>query len=97
MTESLSPLLPEISIALVLEQLRRLCRQNCQSHWYCLPGAPWEISDWQTYPLGKVNEKGYLIWEKGEKTQWFAQTFTVPKALADYPLDGLTLRLALTW
>lgn len=97
MTESLSPLLPGISIALVLEQLRRLCRQNCQSHWYCLPGAPWEISDWQTYPLGKVNEKGYLIWEKGEKNQWFAQTFTVPKALADYPLDGLTLRLALTW
>jgi alpha-mannosidase len=97
MTESLNPLLPEISVALVLEQLRRLCQQNCQNHWHCLPDAPWEIADWQTYPLGKVNEKGYLIWEKGEKIQWFAQTFTVPKALADYPLNGLTLRLALTW
>jgi alpha-mannosidase len=97
MTEFLNPLLPEIGIGLVLEQLRRLCQQNCQNHWHCLPDAPWEIADWQTYPLGKVNEKGYLIWEKGEKIQWFAQTFTVPKALADYPLDGLTLRLALTW
>ncbi len=97
MTESLNPLLPEISIALVLEQLRRLCQQNCQNHWHCLPDAPWEMTNWQTYPLGKVNEKGYLIWEKGEKIQWFAQTFTVPKALADYPLDGLALRLSLTW
>ncbi|AIE75494.1 Alpha-mannosidase [Synechocystis sp. PCC 6714] len=93
----MNPLLPEISAALVLEQLRRLCQQNCQSHWCCLPGEPWEIADWQTYPLGKVNKKGYLIWEKGEKIQWFAQNFTVPKALADYPLDSLTLRLALTW
>ncbi|MBD2652690.1 alpha-mannosidase [Synechocystis sp. FACHB-383] len=97
MAESSNSLLPEISIALVLEQLRRFCRQDCQHHWHCLPSAPWEIVDWRSYPLGKVNEKGYLVWEKGEKVQWFAQTFTVSKALADYPLDGLTLRLALTW
>ncbi|MBE9202430.1 alpha-mannosidase [Synechocystis salina LEGE 06099] len=80
-----------------LARLRQLCRQDCQHHWHCLPDAPWEITDWQDYPLGEVNEKGYLIWEKGKKVQWFAQTFTVPQSLADYPLEGFTSRLALTW
>lgn len=88
--------LPSI-INFSLIKLRQLCRRDCQGNWHCLPFAPWEIEDWQNYPLGKVNDKGYLIWEKGEKIQWFAQTFTVPQALMDYSLDGFALRLALTW
>ena len=97
MTELFNPLSSEIGIALVVDQLRQLCRQNCQGNWHCLPDAPWAISNWQDYSLGNVNEKGYLIWGKGEKIQWFAQTFTIPEALADYPLDSFALRLALTW
>lgn len=88
--------LPKI-IQTTLDQLRQLCQQDCQQTWHSLPAAPWEIQNWQDYPLGEINEKGYLIWEKGEKVQWFAQAFTVPQALADYPLDDFVLRLALTW
>ncbi|MFM1841659.1 MAG: alpha-mannosidase, partial [Cyanobacteriota bacterium] len=80
-----------------LSKLRQLCQQDCQNTWHCLPAAPWEIENWQHYPLGEVNEKNYLIWEKGEKVQWFAQSFTVPQALNHYPLEGFSLRLALTW
>ncbi|MGA1622259.1 MAG: alpha-mannosidase [Synechocystis sp.] len=80
-----------------LQRLRRLCQVDCQTTWFCLPASPWEIADWQTYPLGQVNDKQYLIWEKGEKIQWFAQSFTVPPALDTYPLQGFSLRLALTW
>jgi alpha-mannosidase len=55
------------------------------------------MTDWPTAPLGDVNEKNYLIWEKGEKLQWFIQSFTVAQAFNHYPLQGFNLRLALTW
>ncbi|HTL90639.1 MAG TPA: alpha-mannosidase, partial [Leptolyngbya sp.] len=42
-------------------------------------------------------EKRYLVWEKGRKVRWFYQEFVLPKDLNGYPLDELTLRLALTW
>ncbi|MFN9174103.1 MAG: alpha-mannosidase [Synechocystis sp.] len=89
-------LLPNV-INVSLMKLRQLCQKDCQNTWHCLPTAPWEIKNWQTYPLGQVNEKNYLIWEKGEKIRWFAQSFTVPQALNHYSLQGLSLRLALTW
>ena len=85
------------SINETIQVLRQLCQQDCQNTWHCLPAAPWEVENWQTYPLGQINEKNYLIWEKGEKIQWFAQSFTVTQALNDYPLQGFSLRLALTW
>ncbi|TVQ64163.1 MAG: alpha-mannosidase, partial [Spirulina sp. DLM2.Bin59] len=50
--------------------------------------------DW---PWAEANEKGYLVWERGEKVRWFWQTFTVPPHLKGYPLQGLQLRLCLTW
>ncbi len=43
------------------------------------------------------NEKNYLVWEKGRNVRWFYQAFVLPEHLQDYPLVGLTLRLALTW
>ncbi|MEB3161215.1 MAG: alpha-mannosidase, partial [Synechocystis sp.] len=96
MTKNHLPALPP-TITNELIKLRQLCQQDCQKTWHCLPAAPWEIDNWQTYPLGQVNEKNYVIWEKGEKVQWFTQSFTVPQALNHYPLQGFNLRLALTW
>ena len=44
-----------------------------------------------------VNEKGYIVFERGRQVKWLAQKITVPIALQAYALSGLSLRLVLTW
>ncbi|MEM9540715.1 MAG: alpha-mannosidase [Cyanobacteria bacterium P01_E01_bin.42] len=43
------------------------------------------------------NEKGYLVWDAGQKVRWLLQTIIVPADLNGYPLQNLALRLCLTW
>lgn len=38
-----------------------------------------------------------ITWAKGSQVRWFCQKLTIPTALQNYPLAGLSLRLALTW
>jgi alpha-mannosidase len=83
-----------------INQLKKLTELNIQNNWYFsddnLDNAPLNISEnWQQ---GIVNQKNYLVWEKGNKVRWFAQKIIIPQSLDnDYSLDNLSLRIALTW
>jgi len=80
-----------------VERLRNLVQADAIEHWWvCEDCAIKEIST-QSFTKIELNEKRYLVWEKGRKVRWFYQEFVLPEALNDYPLAGLTLRLALTW
>jgi alpha-mannosidase len=67
------------------------------------------ISDQGIHP---VNEKGYVVWQRGRQELWLKQVITLPSFLQiedksegdgfapmrdPYPLAGMTARLALTW
>ncbi len=56
--------------------------------------APWNCSNWS---IEKLNEKGHIPWSSGQKVLWLVQKIVVPHTLQNYPLTGLSLRLALTW
>ena len=56
--------------------------------------APWNCNDWF---VEKLNEKGHIPWSSGQKVLWLVQKIVVPETLQNYPLTGLSLRLALTW
>lgn len=44
-----------------------------------------------------LNEKGHLAWPGDRQVLWLSQQLVVPPHLFNYPLEGLCLRLALTW
>ncbi len=56
--------------------------------------APWNCNNWQK---AQLNDKGHIPWSSGQKVLWLVQKIVVPNTLQDYPLTGLSLRLALTW
>jgi alpha-mannosidase len=56
--------------------------------------APWNCNDWF---VEKLNDKGHIPWLKGQKVLWLVQKIVVPETLQNYPLTGLSLRIALTW
>jgi len=78
----------------ILEQLRQSTQLNVHNGWRVSDYFTGDISTW---PIGSLNEKNYLIWAKGQKVFWAAQTITVPETLFLYPLQGMVLRLKLTW
>lgn len=81
-----------------IERLRNLVQADAIEHWLVCE-ADCTIADLSTQSFTKLelNEKRYLVWEKGRKVRWFYREFSVPEDLAGYPLEGLTLWLALTW
>jgi alpha-mannosidase len=90
---SLSEILPTIA------KLRQLTQINVQSGWHsCDRDLPiTELSSSDSWQLATPNEKGYLCWEKGHQVRWFVQQFTIPNDIQGYPLQGLSLRIGLTW
>lgn len=80
--------------------LRKLTELNIQSNWFFLDQnldkAPLIIEkNWQK---ARVNDKNYLVWEKGNKIRWFAQQIIIPETLNyGYTLEDLTVRIALIW
>jgi alpha-mannosidase len=86
------------SIFKSLEKLRQLTQINIQSQWYL--GSECSLRNPANHileNLAPLNEKDYITWPRGHQIQWLTQNITIPQALADYPLDGFTLRLALAW
>jgi alpha-mannosidase len=81
-----------------IERLRNLVQADAIEHWLvCEADCPIADLPTQSFTKLELNEKRYLVWEKGRKVRWFYQEFNVPEDLAGYPLEGLTLRLVLTW
>ncbi len=82
-----------------INNLKHLTELNIQNNWLFSEentlNPPLELSSqWKN---AKVNEKEYLVWEKGNKVRWFAQKIIIPHSLTKYPLQNLSLRIALTW
>jgi alpha-mannosidase len=89
-----------MSVQTTIINLRKLTELEIQNNWFFLDqnldNPPLTIEEnWQK---ATVNDQNYLVWEKGNKIRWFAQKIVIPKSLNnDYPLEGLSLRVALTW
>ncbi|MFB2967768.1 alpha-mannosidase [Aerosakkonema sp. BLCC-F183] len=89
-------------IELSIEKLRRLTQVDVRSNWrYSAVDLPWtsvrSSDEWQDWPFVELNEKGQIVWEGGRQVLWLVQKLVIPNNLQGYPLEGLTLRLALTW
>jgi alpha-mannosidase len=104
MTDSVTSLVSQLyspSIWAAINKLRSCSQVNIQANWrYC----PADISiaeatqvDWLNRPLAQLNTKGYVDWSAGERVLWLAQRLVIPQGLQGYPLQGLSLRLVLTW
>lgn len=81
-----------------LNKLRQLTQLDIQCQWYLssemsLTNPTEEILE----NIAPLNENHYITWEKGHQVQWLTQQVTIPFYLADYPLDGFSLRLSLAW
>jgi alpha-mannosidase len=86
------------AIAQTLEKLRCLTQINVQSNWrYSREDWPIESINPSDCQLAQLNEKGYISWPAGRQVRWLAQQFIIPHDLQGYPLQGLILRLILTW
>jgi alpha-mannosidase len=91
-----------LSIAKTILKLYQLTQTDVQTDWHYLDGDLSITSDkqaidpaaWQPVQL---NEKRYIIFGAGRQVRWLSQKFILPHHLQNYPLQGLCLRLALTW
>lgn len=81
-----------------LDRLRQLTQLDVIEQWQVCENDC-SIVDLPSQVFTKIdlNEKRYLVWDKGKQVRWFYQEFVLLKDLQGYPLKGLTLRLALTW
>jgi alpha-mannosidase len=84
-------------------RLRALTQISIQTGWRYRDTSDLSVNEvcqsgtWQNWSIAELNAKGHLPWSKGQTTRWFFQTITVPHNLEGYPLQGLSLRVALTW
>lgn len=88
-------------ISEAIEKLRFCSQVNIQTNWRC-----WEADlsiaeamqfDWLGCPVAQLNEKGHIAWLGGRQVLWLFQRLVIPDNLQGYPLEGFSLRLALTW
>ena len=87
----------DVLTAAFVDRLRNLVQSDAIEHWSVCEDCVVEEISTQSSTKIELNEKRYLVWEKGQKVRWFYQEFVLPNDLNGYPLAGLTLRLALTW
>ncbi|AFZ37786.1 Alpha-mannosidase [Stanieria cyanosphaera PCC 7437] len=90
-------------ITQIVQRLSALTKIDLQNNWhYTNFDFAFEsenlialnLNEWQNIVL---NERRYIVWEKGRKIYWLAQKIIVPEHLQNYPVTGLNLRLVLTW
>jgi alpha-mannosidase len=89
------------SISAAIENLRSCCQVDIQLNWryqetdgVVTDFIPFSLTDWQPVEL---NEKAHISWKGGRQILWLVQKFSVPQNLHNFPLTGLSLRLALVW
>ncbi|MFM7426277.1 MAG: alpha-mannosidase, partial [Elainella sp.] len=89
---------PQISDA--LRRLRQLNQQDIQASWRGFRGnltLAQATSGWQMWARMTPNANNQITWPRGRTVLWLAQRILVPHNLQGYFLQGLTLRVALTW
>ncbi|MEB3232334.1 MAG: alpha-mannosidase, partial [Leptolyngbyaceae bacterium] len=85
-----------------LTRLRHLTQQSVQSGWRSHAAIDSMVTGlnaekWEQWEPVTVNERGHIAWSRGRQVLWLGQTVTIPTDLQGYPVDGLLLRLSLTW
>jgi alpha-mannosidase len=87
-------------ISAAIAQLRSCSQVNIQATWHCCTTdlAISEVTqfDWFNCSVAPLNAKGHIAWSAG-KVLWLAQKVVIPQNLHGFSLEGLCLRLALTW
>ncbi|MEP0868531.1 alpha-mannosidase [Trichocoleus desertorum AS-A10] len=92
----------QAQISEAITQLRQLTQLNVQTGWH-LCGEDLAIAEanqpqrWQSWPLVTLNAREHVAWSEGRQVLWLGQSLVIPVDLQGYPLEGLVLRLALTW
>lgn len=85
-----------------IARLRQLTQQDRQQDWR----VSFEDGDvsrqcdpkrWQSWSAADLNERRHIAWPSGRQVMWLGQVIKMPSALAEYPLTGARVRLALTW
>jgi alpha-mannosidase len=97
-------------ISQAIEQLRYLTQVNLQTQWRMWVedlafAAIAQAEDWcdrvtarsLKEPFANLNVKGHIPWLKGQQSVWLSQQIAIPEHLHNYPLEGLEVRLALSW
>ncbi|MBD3880186.1 alpha-mannosidase [Phormidium tenue FACHB-886] len=85
-----------------IAKLRSLTQLSVQSRWRFYQGdlpmrQAAQAATWQSWATVSLNARSHIAWQKGRRVLWLGQRIVVPHNLAGYPLQGLTLRLALMW
>jgi len=89
-------------ISEAVQRLRQMTQLNVQPGWRSYLGElpiaqATQANHWQQWTGVALNDRGHIAWDKGEKVLWLGQRIVVPENLQGYCLQGLSLRLALTW
>lgn len=85
-----------------IARLRQLTRLDLQHRWrVCLADLPIETAVdahcWKAWAIASPNTRHHIAWGKGETVLWLGQRLVIPAEVENYPVDGLSLRIALTW
>lgn len=95
------PALPPQILA-PLDRLRHLSQLDVRGTWHRCPKAGESLdvpgsSARKTWPLATLNDRHHIAWPQGKVSLGLHQRFTWPTDLNGYPVQGLTVRLALRW
>ena len=82
----------------MIEKLLQLNQIDIQNEWRSHPSSP-TLFDPPQPPLKKGGEgnKDYITWNKGRELLILTQKIIIPEHINNYPIEGLSLRLILTW
>ncbi|MGP0128619.1 MAG: alpha-mannosidase [cyanobacterium endosymbiont of Rhopalodia musculus] len=82
----------------ILDRLRKLTQIDIQSSWLSISDEiSFDSIDIDAWKPVSLNQKGYIVWTAGKQVKWLAKRLIIPKQIREYPLSGLTVKLALTW
>jgi alpha-mannosidase len=84
------------AIRSLISKLRQLVQLEVQDGWHDLSNDATPVDLLQS-PTAILNEKGYVVFPAGQKIKWLGQQIIIPRSLQGYPIEGLSLRLVLTW
>lgn len=90
------------AIDAAIARLRSFSQQNIQNSWRGhigdLPAEQAVVAEtWTDWAIAPLNDRHHIAWDKGKRVLWLGQHIHIPHHLNGFPLNGLTLRLALTW
>ncbi|MBW4532921.1 MAG: alpha-mannosidase [Pleurocapsa minor HA4230-MV1] len=85
-----------VTIQKAIAKLRQLVRLEVQASWRDLGNDATLIDSFQS-PTVILNEKGYVVFSSGKEVKWLGQQIVIPQTLQGYPIEGMSLRLVLTW